>query len=111
MGTGWFDNGVSFKKGKCCLGVEKKHPSTKLCVIDGPEIGSILNKKVGVCSVYFADQNKTELWTDTGSGWEKKVEGANVAGFNPKADKFEAQLRIDGFEEEPVIHTAMVQPI
>ena len=113
MGTGWFDNGVSFEDGQTCLGVEKKHPSTKTCVIKGPKIGSILNKKTGIACSYFADQNKTELFTDTGNGWKKQMEGTDVAKFNPKADKFEAQLRIDGFKKGsvPEIHTAVVQPI
>ena len=60
---------------------------------------SILNKKIGMASVYFADQNKIELWTDTGDGkWVKQCEGIDVKGFNPKASTFECQLRIDGFE-------------
>jgi hypothetical protein len=111
MGSGWFDNGVSFEAGQCCLGVEKKHPSTKTCVVKGPKIGSVLNKKVGIACSYDADTNKTELFTNTGSGWKKQVEGTNVANFNPNADTFECQLRIDGVEAVPTVHTAVVQPI
>ena len=110
-GSGWFDNGVDFESGQTCLGTEKKHPSTDTCVIKGPKIGSVLNKKVGVAATYFADKNKTELWTDTGTGWKKQVEGTNVGGFNPKSDTFECQLRIDGFEDLPDIHTSVVQEI
>jgi hypothetical protein len=111
MGTGWFDNGVSFKDGQVCLGTEKKHPSTQTCVKKGPKIGSILGKRVGVACSYFADQNKVEIFTDLGTGWKKQLEGTDVGGFNPKADTFECQLRIDGFEDLPDIHTAVVQEI
>jgi hypothetical protein len=114
MGTGWFVNSVEFESGLCGIGVEKKHPSTSHNDVKGGKIGSILNKKIGMASVYFADQNKIELWTDTGDGkWVKQCEGVDVKGFNPKASTFECQLRIDGFEKGsvPTMHTAVVQPI
>jgi hypothetical protein len=111
MGTGWFDNTIEFS-GQCCLGVERKHPSTKLCVKKGPNIGSVLGKKLGMCSVYDADKNHVELWVDLEKGkWEKVLEGDNVDGFNPKAKEFECQLRIDGWKDEPQIDTAVVQEI
>jgi hypothetical protein len=111
MGTGWFDNTVGFKDGATGLGTEEKHPSADLYIVKGPKIGSILGKKLGVAGVYLADENKCELWTDLGDGWKKQVEGVDVGDFNPKASTFECQLRIDGFEDEPEIHTAVVQPI
>lgn len=114
MGTGWFVNSIEFESGLCGIGVEKKHPTTSHNDVKGGKIGSILNKKIGMASVYFADQNKVELWTDTGDGkWVKQCEGVNVKGFNPKATIFECQLRIDGFEKGsvPTMHTAVVQPI
>ena len=114
MGTGWFVNSIDFESGLCGIGVEKKHPSTSHNDVKGGKIGSILNKKIGMASVYFADENKIELWTDTGDGkWVKQCEGVDVKGFNPKAKTFECQLRIDGFEKGsvPTMHTAVVQPI
>lgn len=108
--SGWFDNGVDFESGQTCLGTEKKHPSTDTCIIKGPKIGSIINKKTGIAATYFADKNKTELWTNTGTGWKKQVEGTNVGGFNPKSSTFECQLRIDGFEAVPDIE-AIAQEI
>ena len=117
MGSGWFDCGVGFEDGECCLGVEKKHPSTDLCVVKGPKIGNILEKKIGVAGVYFnrGDTAHIELWTDfpAGSGWKKQVEGDNVANFNPKSDEDEAQQRIDGFVKGsvPTLHSAVVQEI
>ena len=112
MGTGWFVNSISFKDGLCGIGVEKEHPTTSHNDVKGGNIGSILNKKIGMASVYFADQNKVELWTDIGDGkWKKQCEGTNVKGFNPNAKEFECQLRIDGFEKEPTIHSAVVQEI
>ena len=39
MGSGWFDCGVSFEDGQCCLGTEENHPSTDLCIVTGPNIG------------------------------------------------------------------------
>ena len=113
MGTGWFDNTISFKAGQTGLGTEKKHPDADLELIKGPKIGSILNKKVGMCCAYFADKNLVQLFANTGSGWKKMCEGTNVGGFNPKAKEFECQLRIDGFTDgsDPTIHTAVVQEI
>jgi hypothetical protein len=112
MGTGWFDNTVFFEDGATGLGTEEEHPSADLEIIKGPKIGNILNKKLGLAGIYRADENKVELWTDfQGSGWKKQVEGTNVGGFNPKASTFECQLRIDGFDDEPDIHLAVVQPI
>jgi hypothetical protein len=114
MGTGWFVNSIEFESGLCGIGVEKKHPTTSHNDVKGTKIGSILNKKIGMASVYFADENKVELWTDTGDGkWKKQVEGTNVKGFNPKATTFECQLRIDGFVKgsDPTLHLGVVQEI
>lgn len=101
---GWYDCGISFgEKGKAgtsqsCLGVEPKHPSTKLCVVKGKKYDSVLGKKVGVAGVYFTDENKIELWIDyDGKGWDKAAEGVGVGGLKPQAGSQEAQLRIDGF--------------
>ncbi len=102
MGTGWFDNGISVYEGQTCLGTEKKHPSTQLCVVKGKKYGDLRGKTVTVCSTYFKAENKTEFWVNIGgvtTGWEKACEGTNVGGFNPKADETEVQLRIDGFKE------------
>lgn len=113
MDSGWFDTTVFFKDGRTGIGTEEKHPSTDLEIIKGPKLGNILNKRLGVAGVYRANANKVELWTDLGQGWKKQVEGTDVGDFNPKADTFEAQLRIDGFAKGsvPTIHTAVVQPI
>lgn len=117
MGSGWYDCGVSFEDGECCLGVEENHPSTDLCVVKGPKIGSIVGKKIGVAGVLKDDGNTKhiELWTDfpAGTGWKKQVEGDNVNGFNPDSDEDEAQQRIDGFVKNsvPTLHSAVVQEI
>lgn len=113
MGSGWFDHGVSFGdgKGQTCLGTEKKHPSTQSCVIEGPEVGEILGKKVGIATTYFKKRNHTELWVDMGDGWKKQIEGTNVNNFNPNSAINEAQLRIDGFDDVPTIHSAFVTEI
>jgi hypothetical protein len=93
---GWWDCGISFG-GQTCLGTEPKHPSTKLCIVKGPNVGSVLNKKVGVAGVVFKKTGKIELWIDMGQGWKKAVEGTNVGGLKPTSGNQEAQLRIDGF--------------
>lgn len=112
MNEGWFVASIEFESGLCGIGLEKKHPSTSHNDVKGPKIGSILNKKIGMASVYFADSNKVELWTDTGDGkWVKQCEGTNIKGFNPKAKEFECQLRIDGFDDLPEISKAVVQEI
>lgn len=98
MGAGgWWDCGISFESGQSCLGIEPKHPSTKLCIVKGKKYGSLLNKKVGVAGVVFKATGKIELWIDMGNGWEKACEGTNVGGLNPTKGNQEAQLRIDGF--------------
>ena len=102
-GGGWWDCGISFgEKGKAgssqsCLGIEPKHPSTKLCVVKGKKYDSVLEKKVGVAGVVFKKTGKIELWIDMGTGWDKACEGTNVGGLNPTKGNTEAQLRIDGF--------------
>lgn len=111
MGSGWFDNTVGVYTGQTCLGTEKKHPSADLCVVKGPKIGDIREKRLRMCGVYFKATNKCELWTDfEGSGWKKQVEAANVGGFNPKSNVNEAQLRIDGWSKNsmPTLHSAVV---
>ena len=111
---GWLDNGLGVFSGQCCLGTEKKHPSTQLCVIKGPKIGDTRGKRFKLACTYFTDQNKTELWTNFGSGWVKQMEGTNVNNFNPNSPEDEFQLRIDGFKEKnkpPTIHSAVVTEI
>lgn len=99
MGSGWFDSGVSFEDGECCLGKEEDHPSTDLCVERGPKIGSIVEKPVKIAGVYRTATNHQELWTNIGSGWVKQLEADDLGGFNPNSDEDEAQLRIDGFDQ------------
>ena len=113
MGSGWFDHGVGIYTGQTCLGKEEDHPSTDLCVIKGPKVGDIREKKIGVAATYFKKINKTEFWLDLGQGWKKQCEGTNVGGFNPKSAINEAQLRIDGFVKDsiPSIHSAVVTEI
>lgn len=94
---GWWDCGISFQ-GKTCLGTEPEHPETHLCIVKGPVLGSVLNKKVGVAGVVFKKQGKIELWIDMGDGWKKAVEGTNVGNLKPTQGNQEAQLRIDGFD-------------
>jgi hypothetical protein len=110
---GWFDNGISIYDGQTCLGTEKKHPSTKLCIIKGKKYGDLRGKRLKIASTYFKDQNKTEFWVNLGNGWDNACEGKDVGGFNPGADEFETQLRIDGFimEKTTIIHSAVVQEI
>lgn len=110
---GWYDCGISFD-GQTCLGVEPKHPSTKLCVVKGPKLSSVIEKKTGVAGVYFTDTNKIELWIDENNqGWKKVAEGVGIAGLKPEAGNQETQLRIDGFEKGsvPTIHSAIVTEI
>lgn len=103
MGTGWFDNGISIYEGQTCLGTEKDHPSTDLCVVKGKKYGDLRGKTVSAAATYFQAENKTEFWVNIGgvtTGWDKACEGVNVGGFNPKAgNETEVQLRIDGFKD------------
>ena len=98
-------------QGKQDLVPEPKHPSTNLFIIKGPAIGDIREKKVGIACSYFKAINKTELWTNLGDGWKKQCEGKDVGGFKPNSNINETQLRIDGFETEPTIHSAVVTEI
>lgn len=112
MGSGWFDNTVGFEDGLVGLGTEKKHPSANLNVIKGGKIGNIIGKPLKIAGIYYGDINKVEMWTDfQGSGWKKQAEGTNVDNFNPKSDVDEAQLRIDGWKEQPTIRSALVYEI
>lgn len=116
MGSGWFDHGVSFQQGKTCLGTEPNHPDTNSCIKVGPSIGSIIEKRVGVCTVFRRPNVHTELWTKLpGGNWVKALENTGpLGGFDPDNDgDHEAQLRIDGFEDgdDPTIDTAIVQEI
>jgi len=116
MGSGWFDHGVSFNTGKTCLGTEPNHPDTNSCIKVGANIGSIIEKRVGVCSVFRRSGPVTELWTKVpGGNWVKNLENTgSLGGFNPNnSGDHEAQLRIDGFEDgsDPTIDTAVVQEI
>lgn len=114
MTSGWFDHGISFQAGQTCLGYEPEHPTTHSCVIKGPKLGSILNKRIGISGVYRKQTNHTELWIDLGDGWKKAIESDDVDGFNPNNnDNDEVQLRIDGFTKgsDPTIDVAKVQEI
>lgn len=111
MGSGWFDNTIGVYTGKTGLGTEKKHPSAKLFIVKGPEIGDIREKRIKVAGIYCKVTNKCELWTNLGTEWVKQVEGKDVGGFNPKSNINEAQLRIDGWKKEPTIHSAVVVEI
>lgn len=121
MGSGWFDAGVSFNSGECCLGKEEDHPSTDLCVKRGPKIGSILEKPIKIAGVYRTATNHQELWTQRpGEQWTKQLEADDLGGFNPRSDEDETQLRIDGFDQGgstqgqgnvPSIRLAIVQEI
>jgi hypothetical protein len=114
MGTGWLDHGVSFEDGKTCLGTEPDHPNTNSCIKVGANIGSIIEKRTGIATVYRKQTNYTELWTNTGSGWVKQLDATDLGGFNPNnSGDDEAQLRIDGFTDgsDPTIDVAVVQEI
>lgn len=117
MGSGWFDHGISVYDGQTCLGYESDHPSTKLCVIKGKKYGDIRGKTVSIALVYYTESNKTEFWVNiegVTQGWDKAAEGTNVAGFKPKSDKDEVQLRIDGYSSNknpPGIEYMVVQQI
>lgn len=105
---GWLDHGVSFS-GKTCLGREPDHPNTNACVVEGTNIGSLMNKKVGVAASYFRSSGKTEIWTDTGGGWKLGATGTGVDGHPKISGNHEAQLRIDA--AKVTIHCATVQEI
>lgn len=112
MGSGWFDNTIETSDGQTCLGFEPDHPNTKLCVIKGPKLGNIVGKKIGMASTYDNTTNKTELWVNQGSaGWKKQCEGTDIGKFKPKSEVDEAQLRIDGWKEQPQIDSAFVTAI
>lgn len=115
MDGGWVDNGISIYEGQTCLGIEPKHPSTKLCVVKGKKYGDIRGKKVKIASTYFRKTNKTEFWVNLTGTWEKACEGTEIGGFKPKnLPTSEVQLRIDGFlkeERPPIIHSFYVQEI
>lgn len=111
MGSGWFDMTTGFQDGQTCGGYEPEHPTTKKCVIKGTKVGSVLKKNVGFGGIFYKKQNKCELWINMGAGWKKECEGANIGGFNPNSDINEAQLRIDGFEDVPIIQMAVVTEI
>jgi hypothetical protein len=116
MGSGWHDHGVSFNSGRCCLGTEPNHPDTNACIKTGANIGSIIEKRVGICTIWRKPNKHTELWTKVpGGNWIKQLENTgSLGGFTPNnSGNDEAQLRIDGFEDgdEPTIDVAMVQEI
>ena len=56
MGSGWQDHGVSFNSGKCCLGTEPNHPDTNACIKVGANIGSIIEKRIGIC--YYLEKSQ-----------------------------------------------------
>lgn len=108
MNGGWYDHGVSFKGGQTCLGTEKKHPSTQSCIVKGKKIGSIVGKKIGVAGVML--NGKTEIWTDSGGGWQLGASGMNPGGFKQLSGDNECQLRIDDAPGVQ-IHCSVVQEI
>jgi hypothetical protein len=114
-GNGWWDTGVGIMDGQTCLGTEPKHPKTNLCIVKGPKIGSIQNKKVKIAGVFFEENDHIELWTNLGDGgWKKQVEGDHVGGLKPDHSKgHETQERIDGYKKGsvPELHFAVVQEI
>ena len=116
MGSGWLDHGVSFNSGKCCLGTEPNHPNTNACIKVGANIGSIIEKRTGIATIWRKASKHTELWTRSpGANWVKRLENTGaLGGFTPNnSGGDEAQLRIDGFEDgdDPTIDVAVVQEI
>ena len=116
MGSGWHDHGVSFNSGKTCLGTEPNHPDTNACIKTGANIGSIIEKRTGICTIWRKPSKHTELWTKSpGGNWIKRLENTgSLGGFTPNnSGNDEAQLRIDGFEDgdDPTIDVAIVQEI
>ena len=116
MGSGWHDHGVSFNAGKTCLGTEPNHPNTNACIKVGANIGSIIEKRTGICTIWRKPSKHTELWTKSpGGNWIKRLENTGaLGGFTPNnSGNDEAQLRIDGFDDgdDPTIDTAIVQEI
>jgi hypothetical protein len=114
-GNGWWDCGVGIYDGQTCLGSEPKHPSTNLCVVKGPKIGDIRNKKIKIAGVFFEENDHIELWTNLGDGgWKKQVEGDHIDNLKPDHSKgHETQERIDGYKKGsvPELHFAVVQEI
>jgi hypothetical protein len=113
-GNGWWDCGVGIYDGQTCLGSEPHHPSTNLCVVKGPKIGDIRNKKIKIAGVFFEENDHIELWTNLGDGWKKQVEGDHIDNLKPDHSKgHETQERIDGFKKGsvPELHFAVVQEI
>ena len=116
MGSGWMDHGVSFNAGRTCLGTEPDHPNTHSCIKVGASIGSVLNKRIGIATIWRKAAKHTELWTRLpGGSWVKQLENTGaLGGFTPNNNgNDEAQLRIDGFRdgEDPTIDVAVVQEI
>jgi len=115
-GNGWWDTGVGIYDGQTCLGTEPDHPETHLCLVKGPKIGDIRNKKIKMAGVFFEKNDHIELWTNLGDdkGWTKQVEGDHVGNLKPDHSKnHECQQRIDGFKKGsvPDLHSAVVQEI
>lgn len=107
---GWLDHGISFSGKKVCLGVEKNHPHTDACEVEGPgNIGDLKGKKIGIAGVWFASGN-TEIWYDIGGGWKKGASGSKIGGFTPSSGNHETQLRIDD-APKLTIHCSNVQEI
>ena len=108
--SGWLDHGISFSGKKVCLGVEKNHPHTDACEVEGPgNIGDLKGKKIGIAGVWFASGN-TEIWYDVGGGWKKGASGSKIGGFSPSGGNHETQLRIDD-APKLTIHCSNVQEI
>ena len=45
MGSGWFDCGVSFNEGECCLRHGRKSSINVLCIVKGPKMGQYSRKE------------------------------------------------------------------
>ena len=99
MNGGWYDCGLNFN-GASCLGKEENHPSTDLCVVKGPSVGSIVGKKTGLkCIIVGAGTNaaEVELWADPGAtgAWKKLIPRTKgIGGFFPTGSQ-ECTIRID----------------
>lgn len=115
-GSGWYDNGISFNGGKCCMGKEENHPSTDLCVVTGKSIGSILNKKIGMKNIIVGAGSagaELEMWVDPQANGQWQLacpRQKGVGGFFPSSAKQECTIRIDA-APGITMHCSAVQEI
>ena len=78
------------------MGKEESHPNTDLCEVTGTSIGNLVNKQVKLAGINIGKGEKLEMWSNSGSGWQKDVEtGPGVTGFRPSESEDEIQIRID----------------